>query len=145
MHIFGGVELIRSHSVLASPASCLSAIPRLPRSISKSRWPTCAKRRSVCLLVFLSLLTHASSAFLRSSPSEHDPIYTLKKPQTKYWISEARSVCSPLTGQLGEAGSQKPEQHEYGTRSASGSHGRSFWVRRCSFCVTFYSPYRAEM
>lgn len=42
-------------------ASCPRAIPRLLQSISKSRWPTCARHRSVCPLSSSSPLTCSSS------------------------------------------------------------------------------------
>lgn len=45
-------------------AICPRAIPRLLQSMSKSLWPTCARHRSVSLLLPLSLLICSSSTSL---------------------------------------------------------------------------------
>lgn len=45
-------------------ASSPRAIPQLLQSISKSRWPTCARHRSVCPLLSLSLLACSSCTTL---------------------------------------------------------------------------------
>lgn len=123
LHLMDTSSVVLWHSSPPSlcwllPASCPWAIPRLLQSISKSRWPTCARHRSVCPLSSPSLLTPSTSLTLSLSVESRDVVFFFFI--TRVWFC----VCVlSYTGQLGEARPQKPEQHEHRARSASGSHG----------------------
>lgn len=119
--------------VFAYPAGCPKAIPQLRQSISKSRWPTCARHRSdmsaLISVTFHSLFYFSDSLLL---PAQiRDVVF-------KHRVAECLCVLT-YTGRLGEACPQKPEQHEHGAGSAPGSHGSYNIITRNTTALLLFS------